>query len=28
MFGCFAVGGGLRFDLVGIGFLIPIWKWW
>ena len=27
-FGCFAVGGGLRFGSFGIGVLIPIQKWW
>jgi len=27
-FGCFAIGGGVRFGSFGIGFLIPIWKWW
>ena len=27
-FGCFAVGGGIRLGSFGIGFLIPIWKWW
>ena len=27
-FGCFAVGAGINLGRFGIGFLIPIWKWW